>query len=194
VYLGPVIGWSSRSRRSSEHEKWLASLTPLEREEEALYQRMVNRRFFPLFGLFGVISLVSVGVAAKWASPRDPFFLGILLVSLYLPYMAPFLCIPTKERWKERRRWFEAVYCGSVIRINAEEGEVPPQATVCLYLLAHEYEAIFARVAQYDAPTPEQGLAAIAAVLGQETVDRMQGEVVGMLIVEELPDDRFERL
>ncbi len=190
-----MIGWSRRGSESRARlREWWETLTPLQREEETLYQRMVNRRFFPLFGLFGVVSLVSVGTAAKWVAPRDPFFVGILLVSLFLPYTAPFLLTPTKERWERRRSRVEAVYRGVVIRINAEEGEAPPQATLRLYLLPHEYEKIVDKVSEVENPTFEQGMQAIAEVLGQETVDRMAGEVTGMVIVEELPDERLERI
>lgn len=70
----------------------------------------------------------------------------------------------------------------------------PPQATVSLRLLAHEYDTIYGRLAKIGKPDYAQMMQVIGEVLGAYVVERMQGEVVGFEVVEELPDDRFEKL
>ena len=79
-----------------------------------------------------------------------------------------------------------------MIKINTGV-EDPPPPTMLLYLLASEYDAIYQRLQLLREPTAEQGMTAIASVVGQKIVDRMLGEVVGFRVVEKLPDERLER-
>lgn len=78
--------------------------------------------------------------------------------------------------------------------IETEEGSEPPEPTVALKLLPHEYDAIYGRLAKIGAPNYVQVMSVIAEVLGTYVVQRMQGEVVGFEVVKELPEDRFEKL
>ena len=78
--------------------------------------------------------------------------------------------------------------------IETDEGSPPPAPTMALKLLAHEYDAIYGRLAKIGEPSYVQVMAIIADVLGTYVVQRMQGEVVGFEIVEELPTDRFVKL
>jgi hypothetical protein len=76
---------------------------------------------------------------------------------------------------------------------DKDEGELPAP-TVSLRLLSEEYDAIYGRLAKIVEPNFQQTMMAIGDVLGSYVVERMQGEVVGFEIVEELPADRFLKL
>lgn len=74
---------------------------------------------------------------------------------------------------------------------SADEEEIP-EATMKLYVLPEEYDLLFALAAQdTHRPKGEVVNAAIRETLGQTVLDRMHGHVVGIVIVDELPDDRF---
>lgn len=82
--------------------------------------------------------------------------------------------------------------------MNDEEGTAaviigsrPPQPDIGLFVTQSEYDEIESRVTSLVKPEFDDVMNAIAAVLGQSIVDRMQGHVVGFEIVSELPDDRW---
>lgn len=84
-----------------------------------------------------------------------------------------------------------------VVRLrNMVEGKDDelPQPTVSLRLLAREYEAIYGRLTKIGRPSFRQMMLIVGDVLGSYVVERMQGEVVGFEIVEEIPADRFVKL
>lgn len=68
-----------------------------------------------------------------------------------------------------------------------------PSATLKLSVLPEEYERIAAiATRETNRPKGEIVKTAIRDVLGQGVLDRMDGHVVGIVIVDSLPDDRFE--
>lgn len=84
-----------------------------------------------------------------------------------------------------------------VVRLRSmtegEEGELP-QPTVALRLLPKEYDAIYGRLTKLGHPSFQQMMLVVGEVLGSYVVERMQGEVVGFELVDELPEDRFQKL
>ncbi len=74
-----------------------------------------------------------------------------------------------------------------------DEGDLP-QPTVALRLLPGEYEAIYGRLTKIGRPSFQQMMLIVGEVLGSYVVERMQGEVVGFEVVQELPEDRFLKL
>jgi hypothetical protein len=69
-----------------------------------------------------------------------------------------------------------------------------PQPTLALRLLPSEYETIYGRLTKLDRPSFRQMMLIVGDVLGSYVVERMQGEVVGFEVVQELPEDRFQKL
>jgi len=76
---------------------------------------------------------------------------------------------------------------------DSKEDDVP-QPTVALRLLPEEYEVIYSRLTKLGRPSFRQMLLIVGEVLGSYVVERMQGEVVGFEVVQELPEDRFQKL
>jgi hypothetical protein len=76
--------------------------------------------------------------------------------------------------------------------MTSADDEDIPEATLKLYVLPEEYEKLFAIAARdTNRPKGEVVNAAIRETLGQAVLDRMHGHVVGIVIVDALPDDRF---
>lgn len=67
----------------------------------------------------------------------------------------------------------------------------PPAPNLGLFVTQREYDEIEARLLGLVRPAFDDVMTAIASVLGQQVVERLQGHVVGIEIVADLPDDRW---
>lgn len=78
----------------------------------------------------------------------------------------------------------------SMVEVDDEE---IPKATMKLYVLPEEYHRI-AAIAAKDTANPKGEIVetAFREVLGQAVFDGMRGHVVGIVVVDSLPPDRFE--
>ena len=79
------------------------------------------------------------------------------------------------------------------LRSMVEADEGIPEATMKLYVLPEEYQRISA-IAARDTANPKGEIVetAFREVLGQEVFDGMKGHVVGIVVVDSLPPNRFE--
>ena len=102
-----MIGWSRRNAEASRRrQRWLATLTPEERSLEERYQKEVAKRFFilcPAFGLLAMGLICLVGNALE-KDPRNPVLAYLLVMLIFVPFIAPFLFIPTKAKWRRCRK------------------------------------------------------------------------------------------
>jgi hypothetical protein len=70
-------------------------------------------------------------------------------------------------------------------------GRTPPEADLGLCVTQQEYDEIEARLSGLEEPSFDDVMQVLTSVLGQHVVDRMQGHVVGIEVVAELPDERW---
>ena len=99
-----MIGWSRRDAEARRRRRrWLESLTPEEREEEALYQSYVGRRL-AVTAPACFVSSMALALLAYLLGFRKVslgFEVASMPAALVLPF---FLFIRTKVRWRERAR------------------------------------------------------------------------------------------
>lgn len=64
---------------------------------------MVNRKFFPLFGASFVVGLALVYVLGGLVEkhPRNVVLMYFLVMSMFVPFLAPWFFIPTKRKWRK---------------------------------------------------------------------------------------------
>lgn len=70
-------------------------------------------------------------------------------------------------------------------------GRHPPEPDLGLCVTQQEYDEIEARLSDLEEPSFDDVMQVLTSVLGQHVVDRMQGHVVGIEVVTELPDERW---
>lgn len=93
-----MIGWSKRSRRRR------LQFTPEEEQLEERYQRMVDRRYFPLLALVLLVDCLLVALLDLPLS-ANPKGVGTVMIFLTCTSLVvPLLFIPSREKWRARER------------------------------------------------------------------------------------------